>query len=58
MEVRLQDLAKMSRKERNRTLDQMAREATAHRDRRPILAQLRHVLYALQSIVGLKRASR
>ena len=55
MEVYRRDLVKMSREERNATLDEMARAATAHRDHRSWLANL---LRTLQGVLQPRRASR
>jgi hypothetical protein len=57
MEVRLNDLARMSRSERNRTLDELARAATSHREQRPLLS-LAALVHAVRHAFGLRRAER
>lgn len=44
MEVKLSDLRKMSRKERNRTIGELARAATAHRDNRSVFTIMLHAI--------------
>ena len=44
MEVKLSDLRRMSRKERNQTIGQLARAATAHRDNQSVFASIVHTL--------------
>jgi len=55
MEIYLRDLAQMDRKERNRTLDEMTRVATAHRDYESKLMQ---AIHAVQSWFVTGRVSR
>ncbi|HKP75011.1 MAG TPA: hypothetical protein VJT67_05675 [Longimicrobiaceae bacterium] len=49
MEVYRRDLVKMTPEERNATLDEMVRAATAHRDHRSWLANL---LRAIQGVAS------
>lgn len=44
MEVSRNELAKMSRKERNRTIAELAKAATAHRDNRSVLEMVLHAI--------------
>jgi ribosomal protein L29 len=44
MEVKLSDLRKMSRRERNRTIGELARAATVHRENQSVLASIVHAL--------------
>jgi hypothetical protein len=55
VEVYRKDLARMSPAERKRTLDEMIRAATAHRDREPWLT---HLFRTIQSVLQPRRASR
>lgn len=55
MKVYLRDLAQMDRKKRNRTLDEMTRVATAHRDNESKVMQ---VVHAVQSWFVTGRVSR
>jgi hypothetical protein len=57
MEVRLSDLARMTRAQRNRTLDEMAKVVTAHREQRPLLS-LAPLIHAVRHAFGLRRAER
>jgi hypothetical protein len=55
MEVYRKDLAKMSREERNRTLGEMVRVATAHRDRE---SRFMHIVHAVQAFFMPGRVPR
>jgi hypothetical protein len=44
MEVNQKDLAKMSRRERNRVIGEMARAATAHREEESRIVQVLHAI--------------
>jgi len=55
MEVYLSELEKMSRAERDRTLDEMVRVATAHRDDEP---RLMSILRSVGGFFTHRRVSR
>lgn len=44
MEVKLSDLREMSPRERDRSIGQLARAATAHRDNQSVFASIVHAL--------------
>lgn len=55
MEIYQKDLAKMSRADRKRALNQLAEAATVHRDKE---SPLMHLLHVIQGLLPSRRASR
>lgn len=55
MEVQQKNLAKMSRRERNRVIGEMAKAATAHREEE---SRFMHVLHAIRGFFSPGRVPR